>query len=121
MKSGKIWGTTQPIFHANNVEVHRIAIVPGGFCSKHKHLNKWNLFYIESGELVVENWRVKSGLCDETTVSAGETFAVPPGEFHRFRALTDVVAYEIYWTELDPNDITRETVGGISAEPQGRS
>ncbi len=113
MKAGKVWGTTQPIFHANNVEVHRIAIVPGGFCSKHKHLNKWNLFFVESGELVIETWREKSGLCDTTHVGPGETYAVQPGEFHRFRALTDVVAYEIYWVELDPNDITRETTGGV--------
>lgn len=113
IKAGKVWGTTQPIFQSNNVEVHRIAIVPGGYCSKHKHLNKWNLFYIESGKLIVEVWREKSGLKDETEITAGETYAVRPGEFHRFRALTDVVAYEIYWVEIDPSDITRETVGGV--------
>lgn len=113
MKSGKVWGSTQSLFHANNVEVHRISIVPGGYCSKHKHLNKWNLFYVESGKLQVEIWREKSGLRDETEISTGEMFAVPPGEFHRFRALTDVIAYEIYWVELDPNDIIRETVGGV--------
>ena len=37
---------------------------------------------------------------------------VPPGEYHRFTALTDCVAYEIYWVDLSATDIVREDVGG---------
>ena len=34
---GKVWGSTGPLFFKNNVEIHRIEVVKGGFCSKHKH------------------------------------------------------------------------------------
>lgn len=115
MKAGKVWGETQSIFAANNVEVHRIAVKSGGFCSKHKHAHKWNLFFIESGKLQVEIWSPRSGLCDVAVLPAGETMAVPPGQLHRFTALTDVTAYEIYWVEIDPSDIDREIYGGVKA------
>ena len=44
----------------------------------------------------------------------GDLCIVPPGEFHQFIAPTPVKALEIYWSELDHNDIMRETVGGKS-------
>ena len=37
---------------------------------------------------------------------------IKPQEYHKFIALEDTVAYEIYWTELDSNDIVRENCGG---------
>ena len=37
---------------------------------------------------------------------------VKPGEYHKFEALEDTIAYEIYWIELNPDDIVRETCGG---------
>ena len=36
-KQGKVWGGTQLLFSKNNVEIHRIETVSGGYCSKHKH------------------------------------------------------------------------------------
>lgn len=115
MKSGKVWGHTRELFNRNNVEIHRIEVAQDGFCSKHKHEHKWNMFYVEEGTLFVEVWKKDYDLCDTTTLSAGENMAIAPGEYHRFKALTDVTAYEIYWVQLDQSDIARETVGGIKA------
>lgn len=114
MKSGKIWGETERIFGRENVEVHRIAVAMGGYCSKHRHDHKWNLFFVEQGELEIEIWRPKSGLRDTTVLRQGESLAVAPGQFHRFTATQETVAYEIYWVDLDPADIKRESFGGVN-------
>ena len=109
---GKIWGNTREIFNKNNVEIHRVDIKPGGYCSKHKHTAKFNMFLIETGELVVRIWKNDYDLVDSTYLLKGEQTVVKPGEYHQFEAQTHVVAYEIYWTELDQSDIVRESVGG---------
>lgn len=120
MKSGKIWGKTEALFSRNNVEVHRIEVEQGGYCSRHKHRGKWNMFFIESGELEVLQYK-DDGAHDTTILVAGDNCAVPPGELHQFRAITDVIAYELYWVELDANDIVRETVGGKVSEQRPRA
>ena len=111
MKAGKAWGVTEALFNRNNVEMHRIEVDAGGFCSKHKHEHKWNMFYVEIGELEILTWK-DGGVIDCTVLKPGDNAAVPPGEFHQFRAITDVIAYEIYWVDLHADDIVRETVGG---------
>lgn len=112
---GKVWGTTQFIFGNENFEIHRITINKDGFCSTHKHLHKINAFYVESGELEIIIEQTDYDLTDVTVAKAGDLTLVKPNLYHSFRALTDVVAYEIYWTELDYSDIERKTVGGMPA------
>ena len=114
MKSSKIWGTTSSIFQLNNVEVHRIEIEPGGYCSKHSHKFKYNMFYVESGTLEIKQWKTDSELVDRTILTMGEQTSVPPDTFHQFKALEKTIAYEIYWVSLEPNDIKRETCGGMT-------
>lgn len=108
---GKIWGNTQGLFNKNNVEIHRIEINKGGFCSKHKHNFKYNMFFVESGTLEVIAYKKDYKLIDKTILSAGQSTIIPPLEYHSFKALSNVVAYEIYWVELT-EDIERENVGG---------
>jgi len=110
---GKVWGRTAHIFAGCNVEVHRIEVEPGGFCSKHRHRAKANLFFVESGELTVRIWRQGGGRIDETVLRRWQSCTVEPGVFHQFAAAEDTVAFEIYWVELDPGDILRETPGGM--------
>ena len=109
---GKIWGNTQSIFNKNNVEIHRIETKKGGFCSKHRHLHKYNMFYVESGKIKVINWKTDYDLVDETIITSGQCTTTPPGEYHRFESLEDSVVYEIYWVTLEPSDIDREDHGG---------
>ena len=68
MKAGKVWGDTVNIFSNHNFEFHRIQVKKGGYCSKHKHLHKYNGFYIESGELVISVWK-EYNLVDKTILS----------------------------------------------------
>jgi mannose-6-phosphate isomerase-like protein (cupin superfamily) len=111
MISGKVWGQTK-LIEANGVlELHRIDVVAGGKCSEHCHQSKWNGFYVESGKLLIRVWKEKYSLVDETILGPGDYTKVPPGEFHQFVALTDVVAYELYWAEFDHDDIRRRSVG----------
>ena len=109
---GKIWGSSQLLFLKNNVEIHRIDAKKGGYCSKHKHNYKHNLFFIEKGQLKITIWKNDYDLVDETIISDQQMSVVKPKEYHKFEALEDTVAYEIYWTELDADDIVREDCGG---------
>lgn len=112
MIAGKVWGETREILRRANFEVHRITIDVGGFSSIHSHRHKFNAFFVEHGSLLVRVWKSGQEKADETMMSSGDTVVVAPGERHQFEALTDTVAYEIYWVDLDGNDIIRETVGG---------
>jgi quercetin dioxygenase-like cupin family protein len=108
---GKVWGTTSPLFCRNNVELHRITGVRGGYSSRHHHAGKYNQFFVERGAIVVRVWRDERQ--DETTLRAGMTCTVAPGELHQFEVLDDdTVALEVYWAELNTDDIVRQDAGG---------
>ena len=112
-KTGKVWGNTKDIFSKNNVEVHRIFGKKNGYCSKHRHEHKYNLFFVERGSIKVSIWK-EYGLVDETILEDQEKTVVDPGQYHQFEILIDdTVAFEIYWVELDSKDIEREDVGGL--------
>ena len=113
MRQGKNWGYTTDVFMSQNVEVHVVEIVKGGYCSKHKH-KKVNIFHVISGKLEVKIWMDKK-LIDKTVIGKGETSAVYAGFKHQFEALEDTICLEIYHIFLEPGDIDREkgSVGGI--------
>ncbi len=117
--SMKVWGKTWSLFSKNNVEIHRIEVRPGGFCSKHRHTSKHNMFIVEAGRLLVDIWREGMDEPDSGELRAGDQLVVPPGVYHRFKALTDVEAYEVYWVELDAGDIDRENHGGMDHDLAG--
>lgn len=111
---GKIWGSTCCLMIKNNVEIHRIEVNKGGFCSEHKHEHKWNAFFVESGVLEIIIYRQDAGqiIEDKTVLCAGESTYIEPGVYHKFRAVESTIAFETYWTELSPTDIIRKNVGG---------
>ena len=111
MIHGKIWGNTECIFNKNNVSVHRIEAKKGYMCSKHYHLHKHNMFYVETGKLKIEVWQKDYDLVDTTTITDGQSTSVFPGLQHRFSALEDTIAFEIYFVELNNNDIIRVDSG----------
>ena len=111
MKAGKVWGITELIEANHALEFHRIDFNKGGVCSKHKHKYKWNGFYVVEGQLLIRIWKNDYDLVDETILNAGEWTRVKPGEYHQFEAISDGIAFELYWAEFNHNDIERETVG----------
>jgi len=118
VKRGKIWGNTQQLFCKNNVEIHRIEVKRGGYCSKHKHQSKINMFYVEEGKLEIIIFRKDANriIEDKTVLNDGDMTYVEPGLYHMFKSPVDTIAYEIYWTEIEENDIERENVGGINGD-----
>ncbi len=116
--SGKIWGHTSLLFAANNVEVHRIQGIQGGFSSTHKHNSKFSMFIVEQGRVKISVTKNDYDLVDETILTAGQSTIIPPGEFHKFEMLSDAVCYEIYWVTLDPKDIIRLDCGHLKSADQ---
>lgn len=111
---GKVWGHTKPLFLKNNVEIHHLHIQKGGYCSVHKHISKFNRFIVLKGKLkvTVRKHYVTEILEDVTILEPNMETTVPPGDFHMFEALEDTECLEIYWVELNSNDIERITYGG---------
>ena len=66
---GKIWGQTSCFFENSSCEVHYIEADKDGFCSKHKHANKWNRFIVLEGALKVIIYQQDSE--DETILYEG--------------------------------------------------
>lgn len=114
-KIGKVWGLTSSIFNKNNVEIHRLEIQKGGYSSKHKHAHKYNLFYVESGELEISIWKNDYDLKDVTILHSNDSCIISPNEFHMFKANEDTICYEIYWVEISEGDIVRDNCGGKDA------
>jgi len=113
IKQSKIWGETSKFFSKNNVEIHRLNITEGGYCSEHYHNFKYNMFLVESGEIEVTIYR-DNGIKETTVLKDCDQTTVPPNFIHRFKANKDSVVYEIYWVALEGEDIERRTVGGTT-------
>ena len=112
-KQGKVWGWTSEIFSKNNVDINLINSSQGGFCSKHKHHHKHNMFFILSGQMEIKIWKNDYDLIDTTILEKEQFCVIAPGEYHMFRSLSEkTMAIEIYWVELDKKDIIRDDVGG---------
>jgi mannose-6-phosphate isomerase-like protein (cupin superfamily) len=111
MTEGKAWGKTEEIFSAGALSIHHLEIQAGGFSSEHRHRAKNNWFYILAGKLAITIWQ-PSSKADLTVLEVGQSTRIPAGAWHQFKALTDVQALELYWTELDTADIERRSEGG---------
>lgn len=108
---GKFWGKTSCYYVSDTSEVHYIEANKDGYCSRHHHEKKWNRFVVLQGKLKVILY--KDGGQDETVLTDGLFSDVPPMVDHRFVALEDTKALEVYWTDcLDPTDIVRIDTGG---------
>jgi quercetin dioxygenase-like cupin family protein len=118
MKSGKIWGNTELIEHTPSFEFHRIEFKANCCCSEHYHKTKWNGFFVESGTLIVKTWQEQPReetphLCDQTVLRAGDYYKVEPGKWHQFVGVNSGVAFELYWSQFDADDIVRRTQGKL--------
>lgn len=111
-KEGKIWGENILLFKNDNIQINQIYINKGGRCSKHMHKHKNNIFFVQSGELLIEEWK-SNGLIDETVLKNGQMTEIKNGVYHRFTAKENTSAIEIYYLSIDEYDIVREDIGSI--------
>lgn len=112
-KEGKIWGSNLLLFHNDNIQINQIYIKKGGRCSKHFHKTKHNIFFVQTGKLLVEKWN-ESGLVDSTILISEQMTEIPPTIYHRFTALEETSALEIYHSDtVDEFDIIRSDEGTV--------
>lgn len=115
----KPWGKSHCVFNNGLFESHVIYVSKGGFCSQHYHEHKYNRFYVISGMLNVIEYLNKDDttkvLENTITLEAMDFYDIKPGVLHKFHAITDVVACEIYWPFHSNEDIIRKTTGGITS------
>lgn len=105
-KYGKIWGYGSEIFANDSVSIHRIKILAGNSCSKHYHQYKYNIFFIESGNIIVYKWENNHKI--GTSLKTGESINISPNIYHQFEAIEDSIVYEIYYTQINNQDIIRD-------------
>ena len=109
----KAWGHTKEILTTSFFEIHKIFVERGGYCSIHRHVAKHNSFYILYGVLQITEWKDDSeDDPDHRLLRTDDLYTCRRGVKHRFRALSEVGALEIYHTEVDPGDIVRYSQGG---------
>jgi mannose-6-phosphate isomerase-like protein (cupin superfamily) len=112
MKQGKVWGETHTIIDQAGVHAELLKIKPNRKCSKHRHRHRYNAFHCIKGRLTIRVWKSDYDLVDETVLLDGQSCVVPPGEWHEFESLGEVLALEWYWSESHKNDIERANCGG---------
>jgi mannose-6-phosphate isomerase-like protein (cupin superfamily) len=119
----KSWGLNYPVFKNSNFELHHASIAEGGYSSCHCHQHKYNLFYVICGKLFIhfyssEDKASHNSIAHTVMLEPGERLIVPPKVWHRFQTVEHsgvVDLIEAYWTStVDPDDITRKDIGGIS-------
>jgi len=112
MRAGKVWGTTEEVEKNTSMEFHRLEFKSGYVCSEHLHETKWNGFFVESGEMIVRVWQNdRPDEPDETRLLAGDYMKVPPSTWHQFEGVISGIAFEVYWSEFNGDDIIRRTTG----------
>lgn len=114
----KPWGFNRHLLSLPGLELHHATIQPGGYSSRHYHAHKDNHFYVVSGQLTVQSFKMydSNSASRIVTVQAGEQLIVSAGEWHRFinPGPERVELIETYWgsPEHSHEDIVRADEGG---------
>lgn len=86
------WGKWTRLYLDEQVELRRLEVLKGGYCTKHYHEYQANVFLVLSGQLTVYRWGIDALV---EVVTPGCQTTVGPYETHQFKAESgDVVAYE---------------------------
>lgn len=105
--TNKEWGQNILIFKNDSTEIHQIFINCGGRSSKHYHKYKNNIFFIQRGKLLVERWGLDNTI-ESFVLNEKDTIDIQNGIYHRFTAIEDTSAIEIYYISINTNDIYRD-------------
>ncbi len=90
-------------------------LVTGGYCSKHHHIHRANLFAVHSGIVDVEWW---DGYKQKVVqLKTGMVFDIPSKIVHRFWVIETGTMTEFYYADNGglclPDDIVRLEEGGM--------
>lgn len=113
----KPWGLCFPMVMGHSIQLDRLLVYAGGFSSLHYHEQKWNLFFVESGELDI--WWLKHG--GPATLKAGDHVVVPPGweNVHQFHCRQQTVLFEFYWQQPGDSPLQREEIVRLTENGRG--
>ena len=114
----KLWGNTTNLIMTDKLQIELLQIDAGGYCSLHRHVNKFNLFAVIEGTLSVfveqDNNEQLHRLGEDH-----EILIVPPLMWHMFANTSKepVVCVEMYWRRnkqvlVEQKDIERLSEGG---------
>lgn len=122
--TSKVWGTTKCVAKSDAYQVHELWIVPGGYCSIHRHASKDNLFIGLGGEIEVRQFEgydrpVMSRRSVDHVSPRYNPLHVPAGIWHQFVNVSndEAVVLELYiptarLLTIDDPDIERYSEGG---------
>jgi hypothetical protein len=116
-RENKCWGTTQKIFEFNSISCHHLKVNKGTYCSIHQHQFKFNRFYVLSGLITVQIWRLEQSV-EEYYLARHRALDVEPGIDHRFIVQKTGEVLEFYWSLMEDEDIVRTIIGGTGDPPQ---
>lgn len=103
----KIWGKTAKIYDSSNTEMYIAWINNNGQSSKHYHEHKYNYFYVVSGKLIINVWDKNTDQVSAITLGPEDTLTIENKIWHQFIALESTILIEIYWVEINDQDIIR--------------
>ena len=120
-REGKLWGTTSRVTDSERSIICIINVVKGGYCSKHFHESKDNMFVVTEGSLVVRQWdnlRDDSEYFDTVLEPSSGSLTVPCKKLHKFYSPDGCKAIEVYVSSypdlvVKEEDIVRVDKGGI--------
>ena len=119
----KVWGRVQHIFYDDEVGISHLEVVKGYRCSKHYHVERSNLFCVQTGRVEIVVW--VNLMPEYYRLKEGDVLLVPSGLQHEFRVLESGRMIEVYQIDgvvgvCSQDHIIRENTGG-KIDDQGGS
>ncbi len=110
MWEDKIWGQVWHIFNSDQSAVSHLQVEKGHCCSRHKHLERANMFAVISGVIEIEQWNGDLGTMMVRKLVPGDTCIVPSGIIHRFRVIESGQVIEIYWPDVSGGKVQEDDI-----------
>ena len=114
----KCWGSVAHFFASDHAAVSHLRVKEGYQCSRHRHKDRANLFFVISGRIIIKEYTESHGrLCvSKTWMKAGHSYMVPSGVLHQFQVEESGEVIEVYWPDrggtVRLDDIERLDEGG---------
>lgn len=112
----KVWGEVEHLFANRRAALSTLSVNDHFCCSIHRHTERANLFWVQSGMLIVEEFSKPVDVSRRIYLRAGGVHIVPSGRWHRFRVVQSGQVIELYWPDsggdVSIHDIERYDEGG---------